>query len=88
MASFKVWIDQDLCTGDGLCVEIVPDLFFMHDDGLAYVKEVGDPSGCNGDGSPKLKMGAGQAAVPEHLLADAIEAAESCPGECIYMTQG
>ena len=35
----KVWIDQDLCTGDGLCVEICPGLFDMHDDGLAYVKE-------------------------------------------------
>ena len=35
----KVWIDQDLCTGDGLCVEICPSLFDMHDDGLAYVKE-------------------------------------------------
>ena len=21
----KVWIDQDLCTGDGLCEEIAPD---------------------------------------------------------------
>ncbi len=23
----KVWIDQDLCTGDGLCEEIAPDVF-------------------------------------------------------------
>ena len=22
----KVWIDQDLCTGDGLCEEIAPDV--------------------------------------------------------------
>ena len=35
----KVWIDQDLCTGDGLCEEICPSVFAMHDDGLAYVKE-------------------------------------------------
>ncbi len=35
----KVWIDQDLCTGDGICVEICPSLFDMHEDGLAYVKE-------------------------------------------------
>ena len=34
----KVWIDQDLCTGDGLCVEIAPDVFFGKDDGLFYVK--------------------------------------------------
>ena len=35
----KVWIDQDLCTGDGLCEEIAPDVFVLLDDGLAYVKE-------------------------------------------------
>jgi NAD-dependent dihydropyrimidine dehydrogenase PreA subunit len=23
--SVKAWIDQDLCTGDGLCEEIAPD---------------------------------------------------------------
>ena len=36
----KVWIDQDLCTGDGLCEEIAPDVFTLLDDGLAYVKAV------------------------------------------------
>ena len=35
----KVWIDQDLCTGDGLCEEIAPDVFIGLDDGLYYVKE-------------------------------------------------
>ncbi|MEY2476529.1 MAG: ferredoxin, partial [Actinomycetota bacterium] len=33
----KVWIDQDLCTGDGICAEIAPQIFEMDDDGLAYV---------------------------------------------------
>ena len=28
----KVWIDQDLCTGDGLCEEIAPDVFTLLDD--------------------------------------------------------
>ena len=37
----KVWIDQDLCTGDGLCEEIAPDVFTLLDDGLAYVKDGG-----------------------------------------------
>ncbi|NCX05803.1 MAG: ferredoxin, partial [Actinobacteria bacterium] len=23
----RVWIDQDLCTGDGLCVDLCPDVF-------------------------------------------------------------
>lgn len=52
----KVWIDQDLCTGDGLCEEIAPDVFTLLDDGLAYVKEgskifataKGNPQGADG----------------------------------------
>ena len=24
---YQVWIDQDLCTGDGICAEIAPDVF-------------------------------------------------------------
>ena len=52
----KVWIDQDLCTGDGLCEEIAPDVFTLLDDGLAYVKEgskvfaaaQGNPQGAEG----------------------------------------
>ena len=39
--AMRVWIDQDLCTGDGICVEISPAIFQMDDDGLAYVKEAG-----------------------------------------------
>ena len=35
----NVWIDQDLCTGDGLCEEICPAVFTLLDDGLAYVKQ-------------------------------------------------
>jgi len=49
----KVWVDQDLCTGDGLCAEIAPDNFEMHDDGLAYVKEVGWPTMYGPDGAAK-----------------------------------
>ena len=39
VAGMKVWIDQDLCTGDGICEEICPSVFGMADDGLAYVKQ-------------------------------------------------
>ena len=35
----KVWIDQDLCTGDGLCVQLAPQVFEFDVDGLAYVKD-------------------------------------------------
>ena len=48
----KVWIDQDLCTGDGLCEEICPSVFTLLDDGLAYVKQGADvksnPGGADG----------------------------------------
>jgi ferredoxin len=36
----RVWIDQDLCTGDGLCVQYAPEVFEFDVDGLAYVKDV------------------------------------------------
>lgn len=81
MAEVKVWIDQDLCTGDGLCAEIAPDVFIMRDDGLAYVQEDGkvfhDPGGVEG-----------LAVVPEELVEDVVDAAEECPGECIFMEVG
>ena len=48
----KVWIDQDLCTGDGLCEEIAPDVFTLLDDGLAYVKE-GDKVFATAKGIPR-----------------------------------
>lgn len=37
--AFLVWIDQDLCTGDGICEEICPDVFVGREDGLWVVKE-------------------------------------------------
>src|SRR4029450_3992021 len=74
----KVWIDQDLCTGDGLCEEIAPDVFTLLDDGLAYVKEgdkvFSDPGGAEG-----------LANVPAGQEEAVIEAAEECPGECIFI---
>lgn len=81
MSKLYVWIDQDLCTGDGLCEEVCPDLFFGAEDGLFYVKEKGE----TGDTmNPRLKMGEGLAFVPENLAEAAFEAAEECPGECIF----
>lgn len=85
--ALHVWIDQDSCTGDGICVEICEPLFGMHDDGLAYVKEQSWPDiygPIETSGEPALQMGRGLAAVPDKLVDDAIEAAEECPGECIH----
>jgi ferredoxin len=74
----KVWIDQDLCTGDGLCEEICPDVFTLLDDGLAYVKEDGQP--LNDPGGAAC-----QAPVAPELEEAVKEAAEECPGECIFI---
>jgi ferredoxin len=74
----RVWIDQDLCTGDGLCEEICPSVFTLLDDGLAYVKQDGavknDPGGAEG-----------VAVVPDELEDAVVEASEECPGECIFI---
>lgn len=78
----RVWIDQDLCTGDGLCAEICPSVFIMLEDGLAYVKE-GDKIFSAKRGNPE---GAdGLASFPDELLDDVLESAEECPGECIFI---
>jgi len=77
----KVWIDQDLCTGDGLCEEIAPAVFTLLDDGLAYVKEGADVKNEPGGSG-------GMAGVPEELEDAVVEASEECPGECIFIEQG
>jgi ferredoxin len=74
----RVWIDQDLCTGDGLCVDHCPDVFTQLEDGIAYVREAGAPLNDPG-GSGSL------ARVPVRHVQSAIHAAEACPGECIFI---
>ncbi|MEM1333876.1 MAG: ferredoxin [Actinomycetota bacterium] len=73
-----VWIDQDLCTGDGICVDHCPDVFVQLEDGIAYVAEDGNALHDPG-GSGSL------AAVPYRRIEDVIHAAELCPGECIFI---
>ena len=80
----KVWIDQDLCTGDGLCTEICPSHFEMDDDGLAYVKSVGQVALCE-NGIPIHRGSAGLVEVATDMEALVQEAALECPGECIYI---
>ena len=85
MPELKVWIDQDLCTGDGICVELQPGIFAMHDDGLAYVKETSWGNILNGGAGPALAGPTGLATVGDSVVADVVEAAEECPGECIFL---
>ena len=74
----RVWIDQDLCTGDGLCVDHCPDVFVQLEDGIAYVVERGvvlnDPGG---SGSAAIVDTRDQQSV--------VMAADVCPGECIFI---
>ena len=74
----RVWIDQDLCTGDGLCVDHCPDVFVQLEDGIAYVAEAGWPLNDPG-GSSSL------ATVDVRHEQSVIDAAISCPGECIFI---
>lgn len=74
----RVWIDQDLCTGDGICIDHCPDVFVQLEDGIAYVAEGGQALNDPG-GSGSL------AVVPERRIEDVVHAAELCPGECIFI---
>ena len=78
----KVWIDQDLCTGDGLCEEISPAVFTLLDDGLAYVRE-GATVYATAKGH--AQGAEGLANIPDGELDGVIESAEECPGECIFI---
>lgn len=78
----KVWIDQDLCTGDGLCEEIAPDVFVLLDDGLAYVR---DGATIYAAEKGNLQGSQGVATVPAGQEDITVEAAEECPGECIFL---
>ena len=74
----RVWIDQDLCTGDGLCVDHCHEVFTLLEDGIAYVIQDGtvlnDPGG---SGSLAL--------VPDKWTRAVVESADVCPGECIFI---
>jgi ferredoxin len=73
----KVWVDQDLCTGDGLCEELCPSMFVLV-DGLSYVR---GPAG-----QPLLDGGSSALAdIPTAHLDAVIDAAAECPGECIFV---
>ncbi len=73
----RVRVDQDKCTGDGLCVQYAAEVFEFDIDGLAYVKTP--------DGELQTAPGA-SIEVPASLKLEVIDAAEQCPGECIYVT--
>ncbi len=74
--ALEVWIDQDLCTGDGICAQYAPEVFELDIDGLAYVK---------GSDEELLQAPGATAPVPLTLLTDVVDSAKECPGECIHV---
>ncbi|MEF9881945.1 ferredoxin [Streptomyces sp. P9-A4] len=74
--ALEVWIDQDLCTGDGICAQYAPEVFELDIDGLAYVKSADD----------ELLQDAGATTpVPLTLLQDVVDSVKECPGDCIHV---
>jgi ferredoxin len=69
----EVWIDQDLCTGDG---QYAPEVFELDIDGLAYVKSADDEL---------LQDKGATTPVPLPLLQDVVDSAKECPGDCIHV---
>ncbi|GAA2583281.1 ferredoxin [Streptomyces lienomycini] len=74
--ALEVWIDQDLCTGDGICAQYAPEVFELDIDGLAYVKGADDEL---------LQARGATTPVPLTLLTDVVDSAKECPGECIHV---
>ena len=77
-AELRVWIDQDLCTGDGICTDHAPSVFTILEDGIAYCLE-GDKVFNDPGGAADL------ARVPMAAEKDVVDAAAECPGECIFI---
>jgi len=86
-----VWIDGDACMGAGTCSQIAPQVFHQRGDGMWAVKEeaahfgetvVFDGGNAPGHGPEGVN---GRARVPDSLLQAVIDAAEECPGECIFV---
>ena len=74
----EVWVDQDLCTGDGLCVQYAPEVFEFDIDGLAYVKD---------SAGELLQDHGARTAVPARLHLEVIDSAKECPGDCIHVVR-
>ncbi|MGW7253303.1 ferredoxin [Streptomyces sp. NPDC054834] len=74
--ALEVWIDQDLCTGDGICAQYAPEVFELDIDGLAYVK---------GPDEELLQARGAATPVPLPLLTDVVDSAKECPGDCIHV---
>lgn len=83
----KVWIDPHECMGAGTCAQIAPEVFHPRGDGTWVVKEDGAFFGTTTvfDGVNAPDGPNGIARIPDPMLVAVLDAAEQCPGECIFM---
>jgi ferredoxin len=73
-----VWIDQDLCTGDGLCTDHCPEIFVILEDGISYVR---DDAGVHHDPGGPTDIAVVAPGLEEAVVVSALD----CPGECIFI---
>jgi ferredoxin len=76
----RVWIDQDLCTGDGLCEDHTLEVFRLQEDGISYVRDATTGEVLTDPGGRTCSV-----RVPDRLVSAVIAAATVCPGECIFV---
>ena len=76
----QVWIDQDLCTGDGLCTDHCPEVFLLLEGGISYVRDAETGYVGNHPGGSLSTV-----AVPARFEKAVVNAAIDCPGECIFV---
>jgi ferredoxin len=83
----SVWIDPNECMGAGTCEQLVPEVFIARGDGVWAVKEASEFFGTERvfDGHRAPQGSSGRARVPDGLIEFVVDAAEQCPGECIYL---
>lgn len=71
-----------------MCSEIAPDIFYPEDTGLWHVKEEKKHFGetklfAKSKGNPEGAEGVARVPIGQEEIA--IEAAEECPGACIFL---
>jgi ferredoxin len=79
MSKLTVWINQDKCTGSGLCLEECPSMFVHNEKGKGRIKKA--------DGSLVTGVENRVEVAPEHHKT-VIAAFDACPTSAIGIEQG
>ena len=81
MSTYRIEIDQSLCSGFGACAEMAPDVFAL-EGGIATIRvgETDDPGVLDADGIASIRVGTSDDAA-------VVEAADTCPMGAILVTE-